>query len=95
MAEAGGLNTLFQTYEDDGFMLIEAMDGSETEDLLGWAEEYGLTYPVVGDGAGEVFFTYSKTNGWPMKVLIDRGVVLTSIDEGASATEIEALLYPE
>ncbi|MDP2311459.1 MAG: hypothetical protein Q8P41_01025 [Pseudomonadota bacterium] len=95
MSEAGSLQAQFEQYQADGFMMITAMDGDATEDLLGWADEYGITHPVIGDAAGEFFWTYSKTSSWPMKVLINRGVVLESIDDMADAAEIEALLYPE
>lgn len=74
-------------------MMITALDGSEPADLLEWAEEYGLTHPVVGDGAGDFYWLYGE-GGWPMPVLIDRGMVLSSINDGAGAAEIEALLYP-
>lgn len=78
MAEAGGLQTLFEEYQDDGFMMITALDGDDPDKLLGWAEEYGLTHPVVGDGAAEFFSTYG-TNFWPMPVVLDRGMVIESI----------------
>lgn len=82
MAEAGGLQLLWEQYRDDGFMMITALDGSEPADLLDWAEEYGLTHPVVGDGAGEFYWAYGE-GAWPMPVVIDHGMVLASVNDPA------------
>jgi hypothetical protein len=76
-------------------MMITALDGDDPADLLEWADTYGLTHPVVGDGAGEFYWAYGD-GAWPMPVLIDRGMVLSSVNNGGSeASAIEALLYPE
>ncbi len=84
MAEAGGLQALWEQYRDDGFMMITALNGSEPADLLDWADEYGLTHPVVGDGeAGDQFYWLYGDGAWPMPVLIDRGMVLTSVNDPA------------
>ncbi len=91
MAEAGSLQSFYEENEDRGYMVITALDGFDTADLKDWADTYGLTHPVVGDGDGAFFWTYGS-GGWPMKVLIDHGMVLTSIDEMAGDAEIEALL---
>jgi len=95
MAEAGGLQTLWETYRDDGFMMITALDKSEPDDLLSWADEYSLTHPVVGDSAGEFYWAYGE-GAWPMPVVIDRGMVLTSInDPSGYASVIEDLMAAE
>lgn len=92
MAEAGGLQSFYEENKDRGFMQITAMDGDATEDLLGWAEEYGSQHPIVGDGDGEFFWTFSQYSAWPMIVLLDHGMVITSADEGATDADVEALL---
>ena len=95
MAEAGGLQSLWEQHREQGFMMITALDGSEPADLLGWAEEYGLTHPVVGDGAGEFYWAYGE-GAWPMPVVIDRGMVLESVnDPGGYVATIEELLSGE
>jgi len=42
----------------------------ESEDsCLAWREEYGLAFPVISDGDGELFRAF--TNGWvPWSVLV-------------------------
>lgn len=92
MSEAGSLQELYASRKDRGFMAITALDGDDTDDLLDWAEGYGIEHPVVGDGDGEFFWDFSKYSSWPMRVLIDHGVVLTSIDDGAWETEVDELL---
>jgi hypothetical protein len=92
MAEAGGLQSLYEDNVDRGFIVITALDGDATRDLARWADEYGLTHPVVGDADGEFFWTFSRYSAWPMVVLIDHGMVITSADEGADMRDVEDLL---
>lgn len=92
MAEAGGLQDLYERNADRGFIVITALNGDDTRDLAGWADEFGLTHPVVGDGDGEFFWTFSRYSAWPMVVLIDRGMVIVSADAGAGEREVEELL---
>lgn len=73
-------------------MMITALDGDNPDDLMGWADDFGLTHPVVGDQDGEFFWSFSRYSAWPMVVLIDRGMVITSVDEYAGSAEVEALL---
>lgn len=61
------------------------------EDLVDWADNYGLTMPVLADDGASVMWRYSS-GGLPTIVLIDRGMVLSSVDEFAHEAEIEALL---
>jgi Ca2+-binding RTX toxin-like protein len=92
MAEAGSLQDMWERLGPEGFMVITALDGNDTADLKDWADTYGATHPIVGDGDGTFFWTYSKYSAWPMRVLIDHGMVLTSIDDGADEPEVQALL---
>lgn len=92
MSEAGSLQAMYDARKDRGFMAITALDGNETDKLLEWAETYEITHPVVGDGDGAFFWDFSKYSSWPMRVLVDHGVVLTSIDDGAWEAEVDALL---
>lgn len=78
MAEAGGLQALYEEHRDDGFMMITALDGDDPKKLLEWAEKFELTHPVVGDGAGAIMMLYGE-NYWPMPVVIDRGMVIKSV----------------
>lgn len=55
MAEAPGLEDLYQTYKDDGFIVItllgENLAGSapSQSELEDWADQFGLNHPVVAD----------------------------------------------
>lgn len=74
-------------------VIIENND-SETpsqEDLAGWADNYGMDLPVVADPGGEQFWKYGS-GGLPTIVLIDHGMILESVNEGAGRSEVEALL---
>jgi len=75
-------------------VIIENNDNEapSTEDLAGWADNFGLTLPVVADPGAAQFWQYSASGALPTIVLIDHGVLLTSVDEGAHEAEVEALL---
>ncbi len=60
-------------------------------DLKEWADTYHLTFPVLGDPGSEIFWRYSS-GGLPTILLIDKGVVLESVDEYALDPEIDSLL---
>lgn len=93
MAEAGGLQTLFETYQDDGFMVITALNGGTQEDAAAWAAEYGITHPVVADVSNAVYNLAGEGPGyWPYRILIDRGMVIDTADSGMSDSEMEELL---
>lgn len=83
---------MYEDNADRGFIVITALDGDSTRDLADWADRYGITHPVVGDGDGEFFWTFSRYSAWPMVVLIDRGMVIDSVDEYAGEREVEELL---
>ncbi len=78
-------------------MLIEAIiENNESvtptqDDLVDWADNYGMTFPVVADDGASVMWRYSD-GGLPTLVLIDHGMVLDSVNEGAHESEIDALL---
>jgi len=64
MDEAGGLQELYEDYEDDGFIVItllsELADNSTpgVSDLMQWADNFGITHPVVRDGRSSVTNSY-------------------------------------
>ena len=88
MAEAGGLENLYQQNKDAGLMVVnviienEASEAPSQEDLQGWAAEFGLTIPVVADPGSGTMYSYATGGsvGLPFTVLLDRGVVVESTD---------------
>jgi peroxiredoxin len=75
-------------------IIIENND-SETpsvEDLGEWADNYGLTMPVLADEGESVLYSYATGSiGLPYTVLLDRGVVVDSVGS-ASVGEMDDLL---
>lgn len=78
-------------------MLLEIIiENNETvtpsqDDLVDWADNYDMTMPVLADDGGSVMWRYSD-GGLPTLVLVDHGMVLSSVNEGAHEAEIDALL---
>jgi hypothetical protein len=97
VGEAGGLEERYQHYKDSDvlFMNIIIEDGEsnppDQADLEEWAGEFGLTFPVLADPDSSIFWRYSS-GGLPTILLIDKGVVLESVDEYALDPEIDQLL---
>ena len=62
-------------------------------DLEGWADEYGLTFPVLSDPESALMWKYAADEGGgvglPFTVVVDHGVVIDSI---ASGSQTEAAL---
>lgn len=74
-------------------VMIEDNDGGEVDEaeLKEWADQYGLSIPVVSDPGSSVLYRYATGSiGLPYKVLIDHGVVVESIN--ASDSELTSLL---
>jgi len=62
------------------------------EDLADWADNYGMTFPVVADDGGTEFYKYT-TGGLPTMVLLDRGMLITtSKGDWVEESNIEDLL---
>lgn len=90
-------------------IIIENMDGSNMtadaseedrqfwqSELTSWSTEFGLTIPVVMDADYGAFYSFFPSGGGlPSLVLLDRGVVVNTVTQGAGAiteADIEALV---
>lgn len=83
-------------------MIIEAIteidDGTAPgqSDLQDWADTYGLTMPVVADPESALMWKYAAdfdgSVGLPFTVVIDRGVVIDSINSGTQVDAAVGLL---
>lgn len=98
MSEAGGLEAEYQERVDRGGMFLEIMIDTEDYEepdqawLKGWADTYGLTMPVLADTGDAVLYSYASGGiGLPYTMLIDRGVVVTSVGS-ASVSQMDELL---
>ncbi len=60
----------------------EARESPSQEDIAAWAEEFGLTLPVVADPGSSTMYSYATGGsvGLPFTALLDRGVVVESTD---------------
>ncbi len=78
-------------------IITEVDDGSapDTEDLEGWADEFGLTMPVLADPGSTILYSYAEgmsSIGLPFTVVVDRGVVIDSIASGSQMSVASDLL---
>ena len=74
-------------------MIITALNGSNEEEVLDWAETYGITHPVVSDPGNQAYNLAGQGPGyWPYRILLAPGVVISEVDSGMSSSDIESLL---
>ena len=98
-SEAATLEAEYQSHKDDGLMVVEVMtekvDGSpaDVDTLNTWADEYGLTLPVLADPNSTTLWTYASGGsvGLPFTVVLDRGMVVHSTNYPTAADAIALL----
>jgi peroxiredoxin len=82
----------FDRYSNDGFTILAVNHSETAEDLAGFREEFGLTFPLAMDEDGTIqnqfsIFSYAST------FVIDRkGVILARHFGPLTAQQIEQLL---
>ncbi len=101
--EAANAEELYQNFVGQGFITLEVLvddeniggDRATVEDCRDWADEYGITFPVLADIQGTVDQIYGM-GALPVNVVIDRGFVVRYIfigyDEEEIVEAIESLL---
>jgi hypothetical protein len=98
VAEARSLEGIYQTYKDQDFMTISAWgedDSPErttptTNQLMAWANQFGITTPVVADPDLGVYRRYG-TGGLPQTILLGPGAEILKLGS-ISTADIEAAL---
>jgi hypothetical protein len=99
---------MYQTYKDQGFIIITLLTENYDQvppnqaELQGWADEYGLTHPVVSDGERYIHSFGTKGTGpggtgppgvkFPSFTLLGPGAELLIVDKDITAADIEAAL---
>lgn len=75
------------------FILGENNDSETptTDDLKEWADNYGITSPVLADAGWATAYAYNFPGGLPYRVLMDQGVEIVDEDM-PDETDIAALL---
>ncbi len=97
--QASEAEALYQNFVGQGFIILEVLVDNETiggeranvEDARGWADEYGITFPVMADTLGVVDQIYGM-GALPVSVVIDRGFVIRNIFVGYDEEEIVAAI---
>jgi thiol-disulfide isomerase/thioredoxin len=73
--EMPGLVTAYETYKDDGLMIIEVDVAEKPEAVAQFVKEYNMTMPVVLDQRQEVTRLY-RTDSFPTSIFIDKDGII-------------------
>lgn len=93
--EAAGLEALYDEYDPSEFIIITMhsentdYETPSTEDLMDWAETYGLSTPVVAE-ASAVGDYVSGSYGIPYQILLGPGMVVLDSDGVVAESDIAA-----
>ncbi len=72
----------YADYESRGFMYVTLLqedlhnEDPDTDDLLLWVDEYGITTPVLDYGAKDAVDAIVPANTWPAVLVIDQEMVV-------------------
>ncbi len=76
-------------------IMIEDNSGGDVdqEELNVWADQYGLTMPVISDPGSSTMYSYATGGSvyLPFTVLVDKGAVVKKIDN-VDISDLDALL---
>jgi hypothetical protein len=89
----------WDTYKDQGLVVVtllaEDMESQSADqtDLQTWAEQFGLTHPVLADTGWGIGNRFEQDFGIPSVTLLKPGLVVHSVDQASVTTaDIEAIL---
>lgn len=89
------LEAFYRKYQSQGFVIVAINDGDPTEDVIQFAEEYGLTFPVWLDPTYIATEQAFKTLSLPSSFVIDReGTIVLSWVGGINARTLEKYVAP-
>ena len=89
---------MYQKYKDRGFIVIQlkaensSRQAPSTSDLDAWADNFGLTFPVVSDPNWNTMMRWEKDNYIPSHTLLAPGMKVVQLDERISEEDIESVL---
>jgi hypothetical protein len=71
----------------------EGSNAPDQDDLVAWSEQYGLTMPVVADAGSSTLYSYATGGsiGLPFTALLDRGVLVESVEYPSAQDAINLL----
>ena len=96
-AVAANAQATYEEHADDGFLIFHMMiddnsnGGGVTDDgfLAAWADQYGLTFPVVKDDSSEAMGMVRQGSlyrgGIPFMMLLDRDLVVVQAETGSGS----------
>jgi cytochrome c biogenesis protein CcmG/thiol:disulfide interchange protein DsbE len=76
-AEMPALQQVYEAYRDQGFeiLAVNATNQDSQQDAVGFAQELGLTFPILLDSTGEVSNLY-QLRSLPTSFFVDsRGII--------------------
>ena len=90
----------YETYKDQGLVIVTLLVEAESnvtatvDDLNTWADEYGITHPVVTDPEWEVINSYSEREhpALPALTLIAPGMEILETSGTVEEADIVAAL---
>lgn len=93
--EMPALEAFYRKYQSQGFVIVAINDGDPTEDVIQFAQEYGLTFPVWLDPTYIATEQAFKTLSLPSSFVIDReGTIVLSWVGGINAKTLEKYVAP-
>lgn len=89
------LQTFYDEYKDDGLVVVAINDGDPTSDVLQFAKDYDLTFPIWLDPTYLATEKAFKTMNLPSSFVIDRsGTVKLMWVGGISREMLDARIAP-
>jgi hypothetical protein len=89
---------MYEKYKDKGFIVIQLKaqnSSSQTPsqaDLESWADNFGITFPVLADSNWTVMRRWEQDNYIPSHTLLAPGMKVVKVDEKVSDADVEAIL---
>lgn len=93
--EMPALQAFYSKHQDDGFVIIAVNDGDPTEDVIQFAKDFKLTFPIWLDPTYIATEQAFKTLGLPSSYVIDRnGIVRLQWMGGIEKRALEKYVAP-
>lgn len=81
-AEMPSLNNLFNTFKDEGFVVLAVSVDSSEKPVLAFLKDKAITLPVLMDKEQDVYFDQYGVLGLPTSFLIDRDGIVRELIRG-------------
>lgn len=93
-AEMPQLQALYEGYPEGEIRILGVNVGEDPESIAQWAEQYGLTFDLLLDPAGQIAALY-QLRGQPSTYVVSPEGLVTSIIFGpATLTQLQAAIPP-